>query len=75
MEKDNYIYYSEIRNIVLNKEKEKMDKLLIWKNNYICIYIELFLMYFLNGYFIVYVIEFICNNILIFLLKILRFKL
>lgn len=75
MEKDNYIYYSEIRNIDLNKEKEKMDKLLIWKNNYICIYIELFLMYFLNGYFIVYVIEFICNNILIFLLKILRFKL
>lgn len=75
MEKDNYIYYSEIRNIVLNKEKEKMDKLLIWKNNYICIYIELFLMYFLNGYFIVYVIEFICNNNLIFLLKILRFKL
>lgn len=75
MEKDNYIYYSEIRNIVLNKEKEKMDKLLIWKNNYICIYIELFLMYILNGYFIVYVIEFICNNILIFLLKILRFKL
>lgn len=71
MEKDNYIYYSEIRNIVLNKEKEKMDKLLIWKNNYICIYIELFLMYFLNGYFIVYVIEYI----LIFLLKILRFKL
>lgn len=27
LEKDNYIYHSEIRNIVSNKEKEKMDKL------------------------------------------------
>lgn len=64
-----------VKSKTLSQKKRKMDKLSTWKNNHKCIYIKLFLMHLLSGYFIVYVIEPICNNILILSLETLRFKL